>query len=392
MNVLAHGRCRLGLSLAALALLALLPARLAGAGQQGTVTNLAGQATVERAGESFPVTVGTAVEGGDIVVTGPLAHTTMTLVDGSEVRLGADTRFFVEEPDAEDDTTATLFLIIGDLWARIVRTPAAPSRFSITTPTAVVGIRGTELGVAVADDGTTLVAVEEGSVEVASPDGPRTTLAAGEQTEIPLEAEGASLTISSFAGGQPILADWRAARRAAFPGRARLVALNLKERTDRTLTQAKQEARSAERLLRETLKLGDGWRHAREVDNVRLARRLASRIRANLEELRRRVRIIKQLDNRLRGYYELTHAIQARVVTQRHLFPDADRPALAAYYADVEDLAADLRAYHQERRHWVYERVPLVRALVQEIRESEAGDIVPSKPAKKPLLPRRRRR
>ncbi|MEQ8248287.1 MAG: FecR family protein [Alphaproteobacteria bacterium] len=91
----------------------------------------------------------------------------LTFLDGTDFRLGAESRVtldeFVYDPDVSSGKMAlnlskgVFRFVSGKLDKRGVR---------LVTPTVSIGIRGTDFFVVVADDGSTSVKVEEGEVEV----------------------------------------------------------------------------------------------------------------------------------------------------------------------------------------------------------------------------------
>ncbi|MEW5945876.1 MAG: FecR family protein [bacterium] len=102
---------------------------------------------------------------GDMARTKADGH--MALVyedDGAEVRLNALSVMTVSEEDDEEleMTVNAANLSRGELWAKLQKGGA----FSVRTPTAVAGVRGTEFDVAVDEDGSSSVHVLEGAVAV----------------------------------------------------------------------------------------------------------------------------------------------------------------------------------------------------------------------------------
>ncbi len=86
-------------------------------------------------------------------------------LDGS-LHLGPETKIVIDEgvvsPGGETSLLSELF---GKLL--VVLSPSAKRKIEVKTPTAVIGIRGTLVGITVdPDDGSTRVSVFEGSVEV----------------------------------------------------------------------------------------------------------------------------------------------------------------------------------------------------------------------------------
>ena len=91
----------------------------------------------------------------------------LTFLDGTDFRLGAESRVtldeFVYDPKVSSGKMA---LNLSKGVFRFVSGKLDKSGVRLVTPTVSIGIRGTDFFVVVADDGATSVKVEEGEVEV----------------------------------------------------------------------------------------------------------------------------------------------------------------------------------------------------------------------------------
>lgn len=115
----------------------------------GRVLVVAGQVTVERQGQPRAAVVGTGLEVGDTVVTGPASNTQLRFSDNSIVALREASRFLVERysfGDARGTGALTFNLLKGGL--RTVTGLIGKSRraedYLVKTPIASVGVRGTQ--------------------------------------------------------------------------------------------------------------------------------------------------------------------------------------------------------------------------------------------------------
>lgn len=142
--------------------------------------------TLERIAEPepAPLTTGDLAHSGDLLRTGRRSSAELVVEErGARFRLGAKTRVRLahEVPGAllevEQGRLRALFapVLDGD----------APERL-VTTPTAILAVRGTEYGITVARNGDTELVVFEGVVEVADRGdlGPPVRVAAGETSRI----------------------------------------------------------------------------------------------------------------------------------------------------------------------------------------------------------------
>lgn len=105
---------------------------------------------------------------GDRITTGNESQLQMRMKDGAMVALGANAEFVVQaygeaaKGDKKDE--AVLSLVKGGL--RTISGQIAKSSYSMSTPTATLGIRGTVFDVYVRDDGSTVVILRNGQVVV----------------------------------------------------------------------------------------------------------------------------------------------------------------------------------------------------------------------------------
>lgn len=123
----------------------------------GVVTKIAGNVTVERAGETLPLQQGDAVHLNDVVKTGNDGSIGITFEDKSVFTLGHDARMtldsFVYDPETGDggsniNVIKGMFKFVsGDIAAN------NPGEMKVETPVATIGIRGTTGGGSVEGEG-----------------------------------------------------------------------------------------------------------------------------------------------------------------------------------------------------------------------------------------------
>lgn len=131
-------------------LLATAPAIAADA---GLIKVSKGEVFVERAGTKMPAPVGTAVRTSDVIVTGRDGSAGITFTDNSLVSVGPNSVFAIDKYRFDTTTYAGEFegnLKQGKLAAvsgKMVK--QSPESMKIRTPSAVMGVRGTEFVVQV---------------------------------------------------------------------------------------------------------------------------------------------------------------------------------------------------------------------------------------------------
>jgi hypothetical protein len=120
----------------------------AAAADIGLVKVARGSVQVERDGKRAPATVGTALRPTDVIVTGADGSAGITFADNSLVSVGPDSVFAIEKYSFDSTTHAGEFqgnLRQGKLAAvsgKMVK--QSPESMKIRTPSAVMGVRGTE--------------------------------------------------------------------------------------------------------------------------------------------------------------------------------------------------------------------------------------------------------
>ncbi|HZV55090.1 MAG TPA: FecR domain-containing protein [Rhodocyclaceae bacterium] len=130
-----------------------------------------------------PVAVGNTIGSGSQLSTGEQSFATIELVDGSRLVLQPSSRLKVEELARYRNTDALetrLRLDSGRIESIVTKTAAPRPKFTVTTPTATIGVRGTEFRVG-ADDtsASSRTEVTEGTVGVTGDKGKAAAVPAG---------------------------------------------------------------------------------------------------------------------------------------------------------------------------------------------------------------------
>jgi len=129
------------------------------------VLSMTGQVSVLRDSEPWALNVGDLVQTQQVILTGPDGYAKFQTSDGSTFEVYPSSNvIFRKNPGSIQDL---LDLFVGRVKIHIQRLGGQPNPNRIMTPTAVISVRGTIFDVSTNDDdGTTIVSVEEGSVEV----------------------------------------------------------------------------------------------------------------------------------------------------------------------------------------------------------------------------------
>lgn len=131
-----------------------------------------GAVTLHRAGSSpRPADIGDVVEAYDVLATGPGARAEVDLgsgaAGGATVKLSENTAFYFDTKELDDAARRTVLqLLSGAVAVKVDRLTSGS--FSVTTDSAVLGVRGTVFIVDTVPDGSMLVTCDSGAVSVHS--------------------------------------------------------------------------------------------------------------------------------------------------------------------------------------------------------------------------------
>jgi FecR protein len=129
------------------------------------VVSMTGDVSVLRDSQPWALNVGDLVQAQQIILTGPDGYAKLQTSDGSTFEVYPSSNvIFRKNPGNLRDL---LDLFVGRIKVHIQRLSGEPNPNRVMTPTAMISVRGTIFDVSINDDDeTTIVSVEEGSVEV----------------------------------------------------------------------------------------------------------------------------------------------------------------------------------------------------------------------------------
>lgn len=124
---------------------------------------------------------------GDTLITGKGGYVEFSFNRGDLFKLYEDSQITIDELSGRDEQDQpALRLTLGFLWTRIKVSMAATFRPSFHTPSAVLGIRGTEFETVVSMDAAATITVDEGAVAVET-DKETVVVDAGKATEVEVD-------------------------------------------------------------------------------------------------------------------------------------------------------------------------------------------------------------
>ncbi|MFI5331709.1 MAG: FecR domain-containing protein [Desulfobaccales bacterium] len=139
----------------------------------GRLTMVEGQVDLLRGGQlpAIPVKVDDGVQSGDVLRTKSLSKAMVTFIDNSTLTISPESRVAIEEymfNPAQEKRNAVIQLFQGLAYVVVhkVFKPADPD-FVVKTHTAIMGIRGTEFGIRLSPNSSTIMDFE-GVIQVAN--------------------------------------------------------------------------------------------------------------------------------------------------------------------------------------------------------------------------------
>jgi hypothetical protein len=171
----------------------------------GQVVVVRGNVTVRnapaRGGDLRAAAVGTSLYTADVIETGPSSAVRLLMNDKTLIDLGERSRIALQNYAVawnKRERDVSLRLFVGRVWSRVSSLFGGGSRYEVVGSNAVAGVRGTQFGFEVDENGQESVIVGEGSV-VFGPPGAGEPVEAGQQAQM---GAGGSVTVGGVSPGQ----------------------------------------------------------------------------------------------------------------------------------------------------------------------------------------------
>ena len=133
----------------------------------GRLVSLTGELSVRRGAMAAQfLKLHELVQVGDEIATGSNSEAVIQTSDGSTIRIFPDSRVIFSE--GSPGIQGFLQLFLGSIKVHIEKLSGRPNPHTMTTPTAIIAVRGTTFSVFVDETDATLVAVDEGIVAVSN--------------------------------------------------------------------------------------------------------------------------------------------------------------------------------------------------------------------------------
>jgi len=153
--------------------------------QLGQITSLSGDVQVKGAKETVwrKAELNMPVFFKDNIRTGEDGKVTITFVDQSLLKIHSNTHIALNTIVSPVEKKRSVLLFFGRIWNKVSKRVLKRKAFEVQTPTAVLGVRGTEFETASYEDGTMIVLVDSGGVTVDN-EIDRRTLSSNEGTQL----------------------------------------------------------------------------------------------------------------------------------------------------------------------------------------------------------------
>lgn len=168
----------------------------------GHITSLSGMVQMKRGKEiqwKSP-TLNMQVYEGDSIQTKEDGQATITFEDDSLLKISPNSRITLSSIISPVEKKSSILLFFGRIWNKVSQKALRKRVVEVQTPTAICGVRGTEFETAAYEDGTVLVRVNSGRVEVDN-EQDQSTLSADEGARVSIDSK----TIEAQPGMRP---DW----------------------------------------------------------------------------------------------------------------------------------------------------------------------------------------
>jgi hypothetical protein len=126
----------------------------------GEVTKLRGQARAARNGANVMLDVGTKIQSGDTVVTGPDARLKLQFLDGSTMTVGETSKLNIDKAAFEGGKRDIAATLLDGIVRCAVAKAAEGSNFEVSSSLVTSAARGTEWIISIKDHTTSLFVLE----------------------------------------------------------------------------------------------------------------------------------------------------------------------------------------------------------------------------------------
>ena len=335
---------------------------LASGAQVGQLDKIKGPVTVTRSdGEKIEGRANLSLMPGDQIETGKGGEVAFTLEDGDNFKLGEEAQVTVDELSGADteEGQPILRLVLGYLWSKIsLRDKQAGAE--IHTPTAIVGVRGTEFDTVASIDAASVVTVDEGRVEV-SIEKESVLVEKGKMTQVEMDGKPAPPAAAVPRDKR----NWQAWRQE----RGQRLLKNLPKMAPRL---QKNSERAAERLqdfservnkradeIQKTVKMARQAMAERDRKKFTKAR---NQLQAKVPQFRKMAGNFRRATNRVRGLSRLSKRVEGFAAKNKDRYSPEEIAGIDSSLAVISKKRAELKQIFQST-------IPNIKQTFEDLRE-----------------------
>ncbi len=128
------------------------PSAQAKTSRAAIVSEVSGEVSVKKAGglKTYAVYKNMSLNQGDVLITGQSAYVVLRTADrGDEVTIGENAEVYIAELSEQGGKSSKFKQWTGSLWSKVKSLVSGEDEFEVETPTVIMGVRGTQLFMAV---------------------------------------------------------------------------------------------------------------------------------------------------------------------------------------------------------------------------------------------------
>ena len=335
----------------------------------GQIDTVEGEVTVQRSDDQkVKGRAGLSLYPGDLVTTGEGGMVLFSFQKERQFRLGEGAQMSVDElsgTEVEDDKIS-MRLVLGYLWSKIQKIGKKPGGLVLHTPTAVMGIRGTEFDTVVSLDGTSAVAVDEGSVEVEAED-KKIVVDKGRMTEVEADKR-PSPPVQAMARERRNWKGWRQKRVKKLldelPQRAPMFRKRFETAVDRFTKFTERLNESSENLSRAM----DKVRQAKRQRNRQKFRKAARHLREQVDRFKKMAAGFRKGMNRVRVMGRTSHQVEKFAARNQERFSSQEFATIESNLAVISRKREALKSVIRPTITTIKETFKALRELRGEIK------------------------
>ncbi len=233
----------------------------------------------------------------DMIITEKDGECTILYKNESLLKVSPESQIKINEVVDEEEDSNSIICFIGQIIAKIKK--GSNQKFEVMTPTAVVGVRGTEFMVATGEDGASLVGVMDGTVEVENENEKKIKIGKGEKVEIEYNAKmrkGKGFQYNKFNRRE-----WMRKRREFFIKHKDKILKYIDKRFNRFEKTYNLIEKRINRLEQQRARILKDMRIARERSDQKQLMKLRNQLRKNYIQFVRTTRGLRKLNSRFIG-------------------------------------------------------------------------------------------